>query len=95
LEAETGDISPIATSLEEFFIKVNDDIEGFLSVGLDREMDPGELLLAYPPFVCQESGTDVSLNPAPAEEVIRFHADLAKQIRDLPDGARIEFKFVD
>jgi hypothetical protein len=55
-------------------------------------MDPGELLLAYPPFVCRESGAGAHLKPVPANEVIRFHADLARQIRDVPDGGQIQFK---
>jgi hypothetical protein len=68
-----------------------EDIEGFLTVGLTQSMQPGQLLLAYPPFVCKESGSSASLKPVSADEVIRFHADLARQIRDVPDGGQIEF----
>jgi hypothetical protein len=94
LFAETGEIEPIADSLEDFFTRVNEDIEGFLNVGLRHIMQPGQLLLAYPPFVLQ-SGAGASLKAVPAGEVILFHADLARQIRDVPDGGQVEFKIAD
>jgi hypothetical protein len=92
LLAESGELEPVAESLDEFFSGLSGDIEGFLNVGLDHAMKPGELLVAYPPFVCQESGAGVSLKPSPVGEVILFHADLARQIRDVPDGGQVEFK---
>lgn len=95
LSAETGDVEPLAKSLQDFFTRVNEDIEGFLRVGLGHTMQPGQLLLAYPPFVFQESGKGASLKPARAGEVILFHADLARQIRDVPDGGQVQFKVVD
>jgi hypothetical protein len=92
LSAETGEVEQLADNLEIFFQRVNEDIEGFLNVGLAHTMQPGELLLAYPPFVFRESGTRLSLRPVPAEEAIQFHADLARQLRDVPDGGQVEFK---
>ncbi len=95
LSSETGDIEPLADSLSDFFSRVAADIEEFLDVGLGHPMLPGQLLLAYPPFVFEESETDTSLKPVDAGAVILFHADLARQIRDVPDGGQIEIKFVD
>lgn len=95
LSSETGDIEPLADSLDDFFRRVAADIEGFLNVGLRHTMQPGQLLLAFPPFVFQESGAGASLKPVRAGEVIQFHADLARQIRDIPDGGKIEIKVVD
>jgi hypothetical protein len=92
LSGETGDTEPVADSIDEFFRCVGEDIEGFLNVGLGQTMQPGQLLRAYPPFVFQESGADISLKPVPADELIKFHADLARQIRDVPDGGQVEFK---
>ena len=95
LSAETGDIELLANSLDDFFIRASEDIEGFLNVGLRHTIQPGELLLAYPPFVLRGSGASASLKPVPAGEVILFHADLARRIRDVPDGGQVEFKIVD
>ena len=95
LSSETGDIEPLADSLGEFFRRVAANIKGFLNAGLEHTMQPGQLLLAFPPFVFQESGAGASLKPVRAGEVIRFHADLARQIRDVPDGGQIEIKVVD
>ena len=94
LAGESGEVEEIADSLEDFFSQVNQNIEQFLNVGLHHTMQPGKLLVAYPPFVCRESGAGAQLKPIRAEEAILFHADLAKQIRDIPDGGRIAFKIV-
>ena len=68
------------------------DVEGFLNVGLNHKMQLGQLLHAYPPFCFRESGAGASIRAVPACEVILFHADLARQIRDVPDGGQVEFK---
>lgn len=92
---ETGELEALTNSLEEFFSRVSQDIEGFLNVGLRHAMQPGQLLLAYPPFVFQESGAGAALSPVRAGEVILFHAELARQLRDVPDGGQIELKWTD
>ena len=95
LSAETGETEQLSDSLQGFLTSVSSDIEGFLNVGLRHTIQPGQLLLAYPPFCFQESGAGASLRPLPASEVILFHVDLARQIRDVPDGGRVEFKVTD
>jgi len=94
LSGETGEIELLADSLDDFFAKVQNDIETFLTVGLSHRMQPGQLLHAFPPF-CVRDPIPASLRAMDAAEVIRFHADLARQIRDIPDGGQIEFKPVD
>lgn len=95
LFAETGEVQALVSSLEDFFTRLSEDIEGFLNVGLGHPMQPGQLLLAFPPFVFQESGAGSSLKPVRAEEVILCHANLARQIRDIPDGGQVEVKVSD
>lgn len=95
LSAETDEVEPLADSLEDFFSRVREDMQGFLNVNLKQVMLPGQLLLASPPFVLQESGTDVSLKPVSAAEVICFHSHLARQIRDVPDGGHLQIQIVD
>jgi hypothetical protein len=92
LFAETGEIEALTASIDDFFSRLTEDIEKFLNVGLSHTIQPGQLLLAYPPFVCRESESGVSLKPVRADEVILFHADLARQIRNVPDGGQIRFK---
>jgi hypothetical protein len=92
LLAETGDVELLTDSIEEFFRRLSVDVEHFLNVGLTQALQPGELLLAYPPFVCRESGLAASLKVVRADGVIRFHADFARQIRDVPDGGQVEFR---
>jgi hypothetical protein len=89
---ETGDVSSHAGSLAEFLRRADEDIEGFLNVALDRPMEPGQLLLAYPPFIFEDSGEGTAMRAVPAEEVIGFHAELARQMRDVPDGERVTFR---
>jgi len=91
LDAETGDIERFAPDLESFLAGIGGDIADYLNVGLDHQLKPGFLLRAYPPFCMAESGKSASLRPVPAEELIHFHADLAAQIRDVPDGGKIVF----
>lgn len=89
LAAETGDLTQFAPDLDTFLAGINDDIAEYLNIGLDHELQPGFLLHAYPPFCTAESGERASLRPVPADELILFHADFACQIRDVPEGGKI------
>ena len=93
LVAETGEIEFISHSLSQFLIAVAENIEAFLNVGLNHKLEPGQLLHAYPPFVTKEAAHGVSLKPCEATELIRFHAEIARQIAELPDGTQISIKF--
>lgn len=95
LSAETGELEPFTEDLDEFLEGVSDDIEEFLNVGLDHPLEPGELLMANPPFCFEESEGGVDLKPRPAAQVIRLHIALAKKIKDAPEGGEIDFKVED
>jgi hypothetical protein len=92
LMSETGDVQCLSESLDHFFEQVDEDIEAFLNVELGRTTKPGQLLLAYPPFVMRTTDGRIVLKPGPATDVIRFHADLAEQIRNVQDGRSIKLK---
>jgi hypothetical protein len=99
LRAETGDVEPVAASLEDFFAAVLAAPQQTLELGplLDfleagQHLDPGQLLSAYPPFCAKEAGQGVDLRPIDALERRRFLADLARQLREVPDGGRVEIK---
>lgn len=95
LSGETGGIEKLASTLEDFFRRADCEIEKFLNVSIDHKMEPGQLIFAYPPFCTQESGRLPALKAVPATELILIHAELAKQLKDLPDGGQIEFRLVD
>jgi hypothetical protein len=95
LLAEMGKVEPIADNLEEFLGRVCADIEGFLNVTITRyPLEPGQLLHAYPPFCSLESGAHASINAAPAHEVIRGNAGIARALRDVPPGGKVRFRVV-
>ena len=90
LFAETGEIEALSRSLEEFLTHLCDDFSEFLNVQ-PSTLQPGQLVLAYPPFCFEESGKEIDQTPLPAREVIHFHATLAQQLKDVPEGAKIKF----
>ena len=90
LFAETGEVEEVAAGLNEFWESVNRDIEGYLNVS-KGELQPGQLSLAYPPFCVEESEQNVASSKVPALEAIAFHANLAQQLRDVPEGAKVKF----
>jgi hypothetical protein len=57
-------------------------------------MRADQLLSAVPPF-CVKSEEGYDLRAIPSLDRRQFLAQLAGQIRDLPDGATIEFKVTD
>ena len=48
-------------------------------------------IFPYPPFSVVESDNEVGLTRVPALEAIRFHAEVARQLKDVPEGAKIKF----
>ena len=102
LAAETGEVESLGVGLREFFEAVAADPVEFLSLHPlmqhqqdGGQLEPGKLLLASPPFCIKESADGVSLAPISAGELRRFLADMAAQLRDMPDGGEIEFRVVD
>ena len=86
LLAETGELEELAVDLEGFLTAANADPVGYLSLepllqvlNEGTALEPGQLILAYPPFCTEEAAEGVSLRAVPAEELLSFHADLAAQ----------------
>jgi hypothetical protein len=93
LASEVGEIDALAMGLAEFLAYVQrDSVEALCMHPLleyrrsGGRLEPGRLLLAYPPFCTGRSGSNASLKDVPVTEAITFHADLARQISDLEDG---------
>lgn len=101
LHAEYGELENLEIGLRAFVSRANENPLEFLMLEpLDRflgeggELDVGQLLNVYPPFVMKESGQGVSMKAVSMFEQIRFLADFACQIADVPDGGRIEIKVI-
>jgi hypothetical protein len=101
LSAETGSLESLAIGVADFFTKAHEAPLEFLQMHplLQYESEggrlaPGELLAAYPPFFVQQAAEGVSLRAISTEERRRFLADVARQVRDVPDGAFIQFEVV-
>jgi hypothetical protein len=99
LAAETGEIASLGIGPDEFLAQVERDPLEFLQMqpllrfeAEGGRLVPGELLAAYPPFFAQQAGEGVSLRAISADERRRFLADIANQIRHLPDGSTIRFE---
>jgi hypothetical protein len=97
LSAETGEIASLRLTLPEFDAAVRADPDGFLALGPLHQflseggkLEPGQLLGAYPPFVFKESADGVMISAEPARERRLFLSDLARQIRDVPDGEEVD-----
>jgi hypothetical protein len=93
LSAETDDIEDLAMTLQGFLDAIPHDAEKFLGFNRKRKLEPGQLFNAYPPF-CMKESAGASLKALSAEDVIGWHADLARQIRDLPEGAKINIRVI-
>jgi hypothetical protein len=96
LWAETGDLESMAVDLETFDRNVREDPIDYLALGpleafraAGYELEPGQLLDAYPPYCSKESASGVSLRPVPAFQRLGWLASFARQLRGVPDGSRI------
>ncbi len=102
LYAETGELADLNVDLAGFLQAVSQNAQAVL--GLEpilafyekgEKLEPGQLLSVLPPFCMEEAQNGVSLRAIDALERRRFLADLAEQLRDLPDGAHIELRVVE
>lgn len=50
--------------------------------------------MVIPGILCGEYN-ESNFNVAPLYEIVRFSGDLGRQIQDLPDGAKIEIKWIE
>ena len=98
LSAETNVIASTNLRLHEFDQAARADPDHFLQLGPLNQfqseggrLEPGQLLSVYPPFVFKESAEGVSLKAVPTLERRRYLSDLARQLRDVPDGASLRY----
>jgi hypothetical protein len=97
LSAETGEVDELEVDFLTFLAAIQEDpmealqlmpLEDFWEEG--GELEPGQLLSAYPPFCTVEAESGVDYKPIPMRDRLVFRAHLAAQLKDVPDGAEIE-----
>ncbi len=100
LDTECDEFESLDMGLEAFLEEVQRDPIAFLNLepleefwGHGGELEPGQLLSVMPPIVVAQKDTRYSYRAINALDRLRFLADFAKQIRDLPEGATISFRF--
>jgi hypothetical protein len=101
LDAEIGSVESLEMSFEEFIISAQENPDEVLlpKVLYDFEkngnvLEPGKLINVYPPFMIKVDG-DRSLKAISADELISFHADLYRQLANIPDGTKVRFVITD
>ena len=105
LRGESGELECTGCAFDDFFDRATTPEGGTWDAALVEllalqpllqfeseggRLEPGCLLSAYPPFIAKESARGVSLRAVPMLERIGFLADLARQLRDVPDGGQVE-----
>lgn len=97
LAAETGEVDELEVDFLTFLHAIQEDpmealqlmpLEDFWEEG--GELEPGQLLSAYPPFCTVEAENGVDLKAIPVRDRLTFLSNLAEQLKDVPDGAEIE-----
>lgn len=99
LDTECDEIESLEMGLKTFLKEAQSDPIAFLNLepleeywGQGGALEPGQLLSVMPPFVVAQPDTTHSYRAINMLDRLRFLADFAKQIRDLPDGEAVTFK---
>jgi len=101
LSGESGEIESLAMDLETFLDRAREDPVEFLSLhpllqffSDGGELEPGQLLNAYPPFIMKEAADGVSLKAVSMFQQISFLADLTRQVGNLADGEQVRITVI-
>ena len=98
-DPETGNSEPCASTLEDWARTVLSEYACLTGYPIAHQwqkhngpLHPGTRLVPKIPFVCGGEFSVSNLAAMEEAEAMAFRADLARQIRDLPDGAKVRFK---
>lgn len=101
-DAETGEVEILAPDLEGWaaaLLERYDELTGFpLAHAWQQQqgvLPPGKRLVPKLPFVLQGKYELSNLALADSVAAMRARGNLARQIRDAPDGTRIQFSLID
>jgi hypothetical protein len=100
LSGETGDVESLQVDFNTFLHNASEDPDEYLLLGPLRKFEqtgqvlgPGELLSVFPLFCMTESKNGISVKNIPVEERMGFLKEVYRQIKNIPDGERIEIRF--
>lgn len=102
VEVETGSITFIARNFNDFLDTLLGDYDFFTGESLARSwLESGNKLAFYErlipkiPFVAGGQYELANLHNMDYYQALRFYSDFARQIFDLPEGTKIQFKIVE
>jgi len=95
LYAEAGELEDLSMTLDVFFDTLHTDHESLLDLEVleivresENSLKPGEVLIANPPFVMEESENGVKLEALTCLEALKYYAELAVHVQSLALGER-------
>jgi hypothetical protein len=98
LRTEFGALQPLGLSLDAFFERVLADPIATLELhplmqfeGEGEQLQPGQLLSAYPPVCTEEARDGVLLRALTIADRLSSLAELAAQLAGVPEGATVTF----
>lgn len=101
-EAETGELNVLADDLEEWARRVLKEYDMLTGYPLLRQwqekngaLPAGMRLMPKIPFVLGGEYSLANLYPLGAVSAMRSRGNLARQIKDLPDGTQVEFHIIE
>lgn len=101
-DPETGAVEQLAESLDEWAGKVLADYRMLTGHPLahawqarNGTLHIGQRLMPKTPFVCGGAFDIDNLVAIDAVRAMRYRADIARQIRNLPDGSTVQFEIVE
>ena len=90
LYAESGDMEELGLTLEEFMDKVKNAPSDVLDLEVmelvtesDAKLHPGEVMVAHPPFVMEESEEGVQLEAMPCLQALMYYSQLSFNIQSV------------
>ena len=101
-DPETGEAQPLASSIEDWADQLLSDFEFLTGQPLAHEwqtrngaLPPGERLIPKVPFVLGGEYDVDNVYALDAAHGMAIRGELAVQLRDLPDGAKVTYRVVD
>jgi hypothetical protein len=100
-DPETGDAQPMASSIEDWsdqLLADHDVLTGFPVAHAwqvqNGSLAPGMRLVPRWPFVLGGEFVEQNVYPLDAVQGMKVRAELARQIRDHPDGTRVTYRVI-
>ena len=101
-DPETGETEPLADGIEQWAEDLMKDFSAMTAYPLAHDwqaahgtLPPGQRLAPKEPFELGGEFEDENLYAVDAVEGMKLRGELAKQLRDLPEGTQVQFRVVE